>query len=905
LPIVEDKKQCIELAKKDSKQLTEEEQKRLQKFRELEKLAEVKGEILKKRMETIRKEKDFVNAENLTKKIKDLKEQIDEAGDEQIKIKLLGKLKRRLDYTQRKINEGLVNFGYENSRLSNVYELNQKVSEALVYKYNEYDVKNEDELRATKDKESLNKINKKLEELKNRAKTETANKEIKKRIEECERIKKRLEKFGVYKTQDVENRIKQFLDFRGEKTSSAQFKEKTKKIIYAVLTSAGFATAGYAIRDLVIGDGQVTERMIGKVKGVIGKESILSAGALDALNTGEGVETKVAGLAGLSTADKTEIDIETERLQESLKVAGINVDIKDGVVDSEELDKLVQAGLGAKASIKTAISEEKVQELLKSNTGAGYKYETAVANAIDKFEKAPNVEKIKDLVYEGNRLAVKYNGKEHIIDIFKWDSKTGEGSVWGHVKEELIKASGGNPENMPDDFEIIGVEKGEGLIPDYRELEGVRAETVVEKASSGGEGGTRDMESKAIWENANNWQEEQGKNTLVEKASSDGEGGIRDMESKAIWENTNNWQEEQGGNTLTEENEAREIIYYDTNKDGNPDYIRAFNKDGNVIDEAKITGENREKSIEVFLKDVDQKLEEGIGATEINKLEAIKSDIELKEAETIARETAEMKEAIATERQFSTLVNNYGSNLSEERISIIRDLANINKDRMSLLQKEEQIKFLLIHPALTHDSSLIQTIKILDIGAKSEIIDYEDALNYYNNIEKFGGDLSQQEGLVMVLKGEGSPKNALSKLFGVNVTDYEIKSGGGIKEYVIKNVNGKEKFDMVVRVEGDEVKFGINGPMGFNWPIKEGFFSRLFLPRLQPTDLTNANIGEAKNELDRLFNSCNNIKTVEPMPIAPDEISPEVGAGGGRSTANMLRERLLEQQQSGKINSED
>ncbi|MFH1979560.1 MAG: hypothetical protein ABII99_00740, partial [Patescibacteria group bacterium] len=47
------------------------------------------------------------------------------------------------------------------------------------------------------------------------------------------------------------------------------------------------------------------------------------------------------------------------------------------------------------------------------------------------------------------------------------------------------------------------------------------------------------------------------------------------------------------------------------------------------------------------------------------------------------------------------------------------------------------------------------------------------------------------------------------------------------------------------------------------------------------------------------------IKTVEPMPIAPDEISPEVGAGGGRSTANMLRERLLEQQQSGKINSED
>ena len=134
-------------------------------------------------------------------KIDDLINKINSEKKKKIKIELLNKLNIRIQYTQRKIDEGLVNFGDEKSRLDNQYKLIKKISEAGIILHSNTEF------------------------------TES--------------------KSG----KEIEERLERYLDFKSRKIGKKRKKYIVKKTITGGVISAGFASAGYLIRHLVGGGG--------------------------------------------------------------------------------------------------------------------------------------------------------------------------------------------------------------------------------------------------------------------------------------------------------------------------------------------------------------------------------------------------------------------------------------------------------------------------------------------------------------------------------------------------------------------------------------------------------------------------------------------------------------------------
>ncbi|MFH1677452.1 MAG: hypothetical protein ABH888_01420, partial [Patescibacteria group bacterium] len=884
LPIVEDKKQCIELAKKDSKQLTEEEQKRLQKFRELEKLAEVKGEILKQRLEATREKKDFVDANDLVAKMRALKSKIDEDNPEKnhlTTIVLLGKFKRRLDYTQRKINEGLVNFGDENSRLSNVYELNQVISEALVCKHCEYDAKNEDELRKKQGQERLEKKLNELEEVKKKIeirkqelqKTENT-KEIDKQLIELdsalvdhkEAITK-LKALGIHQTEDVESRIERFLDYRKDKTSEAQGKELRKKITYAVLTSAGFATAGYAIRDLVVGDGQVTERMIGKVKGaiggikgIIGGESILS---MDAPNMNP-AEMKEAILA----IDKIKIDTEIEKLQESLKVAGVDVDIKNGV-DPEALNKLVEASLGPKTSIKTT-EATKMIDLLKQQ----------------------GVIKPEDIK----------------IDQFS--------ELAGEDDAEVIGAGGEKEEIMPTD-EIIKAEKlPEGAI--IQKGEGIEHSLFRQLKADPNFDGDAGAEAHRIAIKAGYVDPETGQEIRVgtsgiDKAAyvleKDGDGKIVGI-TEYIKDADGNFQgheSHQLADDFKSENfEGREHEKYEYlhDKEIDPKIPVAP-----VEKESIVTGGSRPHAEEVPIPVKGPAL----GPQEFVDQEAEKILEPLRElsVDDQAKEIQTMHEALSDK---ITNAREEGVKIPEEILGKEQSqVGSINPEQEAVIKEQikifNQVKNDPIRFERPFERASEALNKAIEIGNTERVnMHFSEAVKTQMQFNAL--DENATDAYIQVLKTRSGHEDligALKSSFGDAPTQEDLKFDMDAFAEMAKSKKLPTGTDWQPRRIWDDGRTELRTVL----MRKNGSWNEIdtdadgkadWFPRKWLGFFGGKRTHFAEKEIKELLG---NIKTVEPMPIAPDEISPEVGAGGGRSTANMLRERLLEQQQSGKINSED
>ena len=140
--------------------------------------------------------KDVVKAESLTEKMTDFMDRIENINNKSDKLtkkeieekkKLFGMLKRRVNYTREKVQEGLVNFGGEKERLNNHYHLLETTAQAGVC--------SEGEIR-----------------------------------------------------EDIENRLEKFLQRRGEKTEKARKKKLVKSMVRGALMSAGFAAAGVLAR---------------------------------------------------------------------------------------------------------------------------------------------------------------------------------------------------------------------------------------------------------------------------------------------------------------------------------------------------------------------------------------------------------------------------------------------------------------------------------------------------------------------------------------------------------------------------------------------------------------------------------------------------------------------------------
>ncbi len=130
--------------------------------------------------------KNFVNADDLTKKIDLLINKIGNEQDEEKRKELLASLKARLDYTNDKIDSGLVNFGSADKRILNQYNLIDKLNLG-----NSYD-----------------------------------------KIDDT----------------DLSERLDEFLNFKEREIKESQQKYIRNEMIKGAVLGAAFATAGYAVR---------------------------------------------------------------------------------------------------------------------------------------------------------------------------------------------------------------------------------------------------------------------------------------------------------------------------------------------------------------------------------------------------------------------------------------------------------------------------------------------------------------------------------------------------------------------------------------------------------------------------------------------------------------------------------
>ncbi|MDP3043436.1 MAG: hypothetical protein Q8N21_03460 [bacterium] len=148
----------------------------------------------------------------------------------------------------------------------------------------------------------------------------------------------------------------------------------------------------------------------------------------------------------------------------------------------------------------------------------------------------------------------------------------------------------------------------------------------------------------------------------------------------------------------------------------------------------------------------------------------------------------------------------------------------------------------LLH-LMNHKNNLEQaaeSIKMVE-GAN---VSYDDAYEYFYQFKNVSGNPGRMEGIVEILKHHDY-KSGLSKIFGVAVTEKNFEVKGGV--YRIKDF--KPGFDYVVKIDGGEMKFGVDGPLGqWNWGAR-GRTWRAYID----ADLTNENLEKSKSEVENML----------------------------------------------------
>ncbi|MBU4257099.1 hypothetical protein KKC04_01660, partial [Patescibacteria group bacterium] len=144
---------------------------------------------------------------------------------------------------------------------------------------------------------------------------------------------------------------------------------------------------------------------------------------------------------------------------------------------------------------------------------------------------------------------------------------------------------------------------------------------------------------------------------------------------------------------------------------------------------------------------------------------------------------------------------------------------------------------------MNHKNNLDQaaeSIKMVE-GAN---VSYDDAYEYFYQFKNVSGNPGRMEGIVEILKHHDY-KSGLSKIFGVAVTEKNFEVKGGV--YRIKDF--KPGFDYVVKIDGGEMKFGVDGPLGqWNWGAR-GRTWRAYID----ADLTNENLEKSKSEVENML----------------------------------------------------
>lgn len=173
----------------------------------------------------------------------------------------------------------------------------------------------------------------------------------------------------------------------------------------------------------------------------------------------------------------------------------------------------------------------------------------------------------------------------------------------------------------------------------------------------------------------------------------------------------------------------------------------------------------------------------------------------------------------------------------------IESVINI-KDGMSLEEKNI-LDFLVSHKG--SDESFFTAIRAVEIVKDNYCnISYQNAYDYLPQLDNVSGNAGIMEGVVEFLKGNG--KTGLGKIFNIEadeIKNYTLNKNG------IHRISLKNGFDYVVEIlKNNKINIGVDGPRGFNWELKGGLFG---LGSHPIKELTTDNIGVAKGEMKRFI----------------------------------------------------
>lgn len=223
--------------------------------------------------------RDFVDAEQTTKKLEELinktKESLlydDKAGKDKLERDYLERLKTRLDFTHKKLDDGLFDFGSGEERINRQIELLNKLSEA-------------ETLIASNNP----KVNTELKE-----------------------------------------RLDKFLDFREEKISEAQRKHLQWQLAKGALLGAGFAIGGYAIRHFL---GEI----FNPNSAVVGGKGEVNPDSLSAENSINTTSAKGGTLSPEDSLGKKGIVIPEQEIPKTGGTAQLEQEMKQRINDINDL----------------------------------------------------------------------------------------------------------------------------------------------------------------------------------------------------------------------------------------------------------------------------------------------------------------------------------------------------------------------------------------------------------------------------------------------------------------------------------------------------------------------------------------------------------------------------------------
>ncbi len=176
-----------------------------------------------------------------------------------------------------------------------------------------------------------------------------------------------------------------------------------------------------------------------------------------------------------------------------------------------------------------------------------------------------------------------------------------------------------------------------------------------------------------------------------------------------------------------------------------------------------------------------------------------------------------------------------------------KDLFEVGIDVRNEVSEAEGWKNTYFRDSLEDGMQKEKIMEIIQMADKMDTNDFASVREYYYQLNDLSGNSLRQNGLLDVLKDKNY-RQGFSKVFNLNIVEGRFIVENGISK--IKDVY--PNFDIAIKNDGGTIKFGIDGPMGWNW----GANGRSFFFKAD-AGLTNHNINKAIAEIKKMSESYN------------------------------------------------